>query len=136
MNEFSVNGVEVELFAKFFNKLNVNANYSFTERKNIVALRIPKHKINAGLDYTINDETTVGLNYQFTDKRTDTNFSTFENETLLSFSLVDILFSHELIKNRLKVSASIMNAFNESYSEVIGFTTKGRNYRLGLRLSF
>ena len=136
LNEFSVNGVEVELFAKFFNKLNVNANYSFTERKNIVALRIPKHKINAGLDYTINDETTVGLNYQFTDKRTDTNFSTFENETLTSFSLVDILFSNELIKNRLKVSASIMNVFNESYSEVIGFTTKGRNYRLGMRLSF
>ena len=134
--DFMVNGVEVELFAKLVNNLDLKANYTFTERKDAIALRIPKHKINASLDYKLNDKTFVGLNYQFTDKRTDTDFSTFMNETLTSFSLVDILFNLELIPNRLKLSATVMNLFNESYTEVIGFTTKGRNYRLGMRLNF
>jgi len=134
-DDFTVNGVEVELFAKLVENLDLKANYTFTERKEVIALRIPKHKINASLDYKINDKTFVGLNYQFTDKRTDTDFSTFMNETLTSFSLVDILFNHELIPNRLKLSVSVMNLLNESYTEVIGFTTKGRNYRLGIRLN-
>ena len=46
-DEFTVNGVEVELFYKLLKNLEFNANYTFTERKNIVALRIPKHKVNA-----------------------------------------------------------------------------------------
>lgn len=136
VNDFTVNGVEVELSAKLVKNLQFNANYTFTERKDVVTLRIPKHKANASLDYTVNDKTFVGLNYQYVDDRVDTNFSTFENETLNSFSLIDILFNRDIIPNRLKLSASIQNLFNEKYTEVVGFTTKGRNYRLGMRLSF
>jgi len=135
-DEFTVNGVEVELFAKLIKNVSFNANYTFTERKEKVALRIPKHKANASLDYTVNAKTFIGLNYQFVDERIDTDFSTFENKSLNSFSLVDVLFSRELIPNRLKLSGSVSNLFNEEYTEVIGFTTKGRNYKLGLRLSF
>ena len=135
-DDFTVNGVEVELFAKLVENLALTTNYTFTERKDVIALRIPKHKINASLDYAINDKTFIGLNYQFTGKRTDTNFSTFMDESLNSFSIVDLLFNHDLIPNRLKVSASVTNLLNENYTEVIGFTTKGRNYRLGMRLRF
>ncbi len=135
-DEFTVNGVEVELSSKLLKNLGFTANYTFTERKDKVALRIPKHKANASLNYTVNDKTFLGLNYQFVDERVDTDFTTFENKILGSFSIVDVLFSRELIPNRLKLSASISNVFNEEYTEVIGFTTKGRNYKLGLRLNF
>ncbi len=135
-DEFTVNGVEVELSSKILKDLGFTANYTFTERNDKVALRIPKHKVNASLDYTVNAKTFIGLNYQFIDKRVDTDFATFENKTLGSFSLIDVLFSRELIQNRLKLSTSISNIFNEKYTEVIGFTTKGRNYKLGLRLNF
>jgi vitamin B12 transporter len=135
-DEFTVNGVEVEFTSKLLKNLSFNANYTFTERKDKIALRIPKHKVNASFDYTVNTKTFIGINYQFVDKRLDTDFATFENKTLGSFSLIDVLFSHELIVNRLKLSASVSNLFNEEYTEVIGFTTKGRNYKLGLRLNF
>ncbi len=135
-DEFTVNGVEVELSSKLLKSVRFNANYTFTERKDKVALRIPKHKANVSLDYAVNTKTFVGLQYQFVDERVDTDFSTFENKTLSSFSLVDIIFNHELIANRLKLTASITNLFKEDYTEVIGFTTKGRNYKLGFRLSF
>ncbi len=135
-DDFTVNGVEVELSTKLVENLQFNANYTFTERKDIVALRIPKHKANASLNYAMNAKTFVGMNYQYVDDRIDTNFSTFENEILNSFSLIDLLFNRDIIPNRLKVSASIQNVLNEAYTEVIGFTTKGRNYRVGMRLNF
>jgi vitamin B12 transporter len=135
-DEFTVNGVEVELSAKLTESLQFNANYTFTERKDVVALRIPKHKANASLNYTMNAKTFVGLNYQYVDDRVDTNFSTFENETLNSFSLIDVLLTRDVIPNRLKISASVQNVLNTAFTEVIGFTTKGRNYRVGMRLRF
>jgi len=133
-DEFTVNGVEVELWSQICNNLSFDANYTFTERKDKVALRIPKHKVNASVNYTVNSKTFLSLNYQFVDERVDTDFTIFENKSLKSFSLIDVLFSRDLIENRLKLSASVNNVFNEDYAEVIGFTTKGRNYKLGLRL--
>ncbi len=134
--DFSVHGVEVELSSKLTEKVSLSANYTFTERKDVVALRIPKHKVSASINYTVNAKTFIGLNYQFVGDRTDTNFSTFENETLNSFSLVDIQFNRDIIPNRLKLLASIQNVLNAEYTEVIGFSTLGRNYRLGMRLNF
>ena len=134
--DFSVHGVEVELSSKLTEKVSLSANYTFTERKDVVALRIPKHKVSASINYTVNAKTFIGLNYQFVGDRTDTNFSTFENETLNSFSVVDMQFNRDIIPNRLKLLASIQNVFNAEYTEVIGFSTLGRNYRLGMRLNF
>jgi len=134
--EFEVNGVEVELYSKITKDLSFNANYTFTERKDVITLRLPKHKANASLNYDINKKTFASLRYQYTDDRIDTDFSTFENKNLSSFSLVDLFFSRQLIQNRLKMSVSVSNLLDEEYTEVIGFTTKGRNYKLGFRLNF
>lgn len=135
-DKFTVNGVEVELSTKVFKNVSFDANYTFTELNDKIALRIPKHKVNASLNVTLNTKAFLRINYQYVDKRLDTDFSIFKNKTLDSFSLVDVLFNQELIKNRLKLSASITNLFNAEYTEVIGFSTKGRNYKLGLRINF
>lgn len=134
--EFEVNGIEVELNCKIVKNLAFNANYTFTERKDIVSLRIPKHKANASLNYDINKKTFASISYQYIDDRLDTDFSIFENKTLDSFSLVDVFFSRQLIQNRLNMSISVSNILDEEYTEVIGFTTKGRNYKLGFKLNF
>ena len=134
-DEFEVNGVEIELSAEPFENANFTANYTFTERKDQVALRIPRHKANASFIYNFSENTSASLNYQFTGERIDTNFATFENENLSSFSVFDLYFSHQLIATKLKVFASLNNVFNEEFVEVIGFTTRGRNARIGLLLN-
>src|SRR5690606_21919912 len=47
MGDFTVNGVETELSVKPVDFLQLDANYTFTENRDQVALRIPKHKVNA-----------------------------------------------------------------------------------------
>jgi vitamin B12 transporter len=134
--DFTVKGVEIEVEAKLTNTLDFNVNYTFTEKDDVIALRIPKNKVNVSLNYTPNSKNYVSLKYQFVDDRLDTDFSTFQNETLKSFSLIDALYSHDLIPNKLKIYTSITNILDEDYTEVIGYTTKGRNYKLGFSFKF
>ncbi len=137
-DEFKVNGIEVELSSKLTKGLNVNANYTFTERKDGVIFRAPKHKANLNVGYAVNNKTYFSLNYQFTGDRTATAFNAdfTERLTLESYSLLDFNVNHTVIKNRLKFYGTVSNIFNEDYEEVFGFATLGRNYRVGLKFDF
>ena len=136
--EFKVNGVEVEMTSQLAEGLNLSANYTFTERKDGIIFRAPKHKANVNLGYTINDGTYLSLNYQYTGERTATAFNADFTERLLleSYSLLDLNLNHTIIKDRLKLYGTVSNIFNEEYQEVFGFSTLGRNYRLGLKFDF
>ncbi|MFD1615363.1 TonB-dependent receptor plug domain-containing protein [Gelatiniphilus marinus] len=131
----TVHGFELEAELKTIKDLSITANYTFTELKDGVRLRIPKHKANASLGYNFCKNTYASINYQFVGSRTDTNFSTFANEELESFSLVDLYFSQHIIKNKVKLFTSVTNVFNEDYFEILGYTTKGRNVNLGLHIN-
>lgn len=135
LTDATVHGFEAEVQVDVKKNLALSANYTFTEVKDGVRLRIPKHKANASLGYAICENTFASLNYQFVGKRTDTNFTTFTNEDLSAYSLVDLYFSHKLLKNKVKVFANITNLFNEDYFEILGYTTRGRNVNLGLNLN-
>ncbi|SHI29000.1 TonB-dependent receptor plug domain-containing protein [Algibacter luteus] len=131
----TVHGLELEAEIDLIENLSVSTNYTFTEVKDGVRLRIPKHKANASLGYNFSKKSFASLNYQFVGSRTDLNFSTFVNEDLSSYSLVDLYFSHKLIHNKLKLFATVTNLLNEDYFEILGYTTKGRNVSLGLNLN-
>jgi len=131
----TVNGVEIEAEINIMKDLSFNANYTFTELKEGTRLRLPKHKANASLGYNFSNASYMSINYQFVGSRMDTDFSTYENVKLDSFSLVDIYFSQKLIKNKLKLFASVTNLFNTDYVEIVDFTTKGRNVNIGLNIN-
>ena len=131
----TVHGFEAEANITFVKSVLLTANYAFTYIKDGVRLRVPKHKVNAGLGYQICENQYASLSYQFVGTRMDTDFSTYQNVKLGAFSLVDLYFSHKLIKHKVKVFASITNIFNEDYFEIIGFSTKGRNVNLGLNIN-
>jgi len=134
-NTIDAQGMEVELDWLLADKLRLNSNYTFTERKGDNAIRIPNHKINTSLAYTISQRTNASIIYAFTGARLDTDFNTFTDVELSSFSLVDLYVSHEILPGKLKLFLNAGNLFNETYTEVIGFTTKGRNIRIGMNLN-
>ncbi|WP_431161588.1 TonB-dependent receptor plug domain-containing protein [Flagellimonas beolgyonensis] len=134
-DEINAHGLEVELGWLPVDNLQIDANYTFTERKGDNAIRIPKHKANLTIGYQW-EQTQFTLGYAYTGSRLDTNFMTFSNETLEAFSLVSLTIGHELIPNRLRVFLNVENLLNEEFTEVIGFTTRGRNFRAGMNLNF
>ena len=76
-------------------------------------------------------KTQLSLNSKFVDATSD-----FGGIALPSYRLVDLFLNHRLIENRLTVFGSVTNLINEDYQEIAGFSTRGRNYKLGLKLKF
>ncbi len=134
-DEIDANGVEVEATWLPLSNFSVNANYTFTERKGDNAIRIPKHKANVSVWYQFCESTNTSLSYAYTGERFDTDFSTFTDVALDPFSILNLSVQHELIKNKLNVFVNADNLLNEDYRELLGFTTRGRNFRVGLSLN-
>ena len=130
-NKLHARGIEIEASATAIEKLSITANYTFTEYKESLAHRIPKHKANLQLGYNFFKTTFASLSYQYTHDRFENSFVPL----LDSFSLVNLYFSHTALKNKIKFFAGIDNILNENYQDVPGYTTKGRNVRLGFQLT-
>ncbi|NHF59378.1 TonB-dependent receptor [Flavobacteriaceae bacterium TP-CH-4] len=136
-NTIDAQGVELETNWNPLKALTIAANYTFTERKGDNAIRIPKHKINTSLAYRISDRTNALVSYTLTGERSDSDFRSFPtiDVPLDSFSLVDVYLGHFLLADKLKLFLNVNNLFNQAYTEVLGFTTRGRNVRVGCSLS-
>ncbi|MEH6407149.1 MAG: TonB-dependent receptor [Leeuwenhoekiella sp.] len=133
--DFTVQGAEFEVETQPITDLHVRANYTFTENKDKMTVRIPKHKVNATLGYDFTDETYASFSYQYNASRQDTDFTTYENVTLDSYGLLDFYVSQTILHNKMKVFAGVNNIFNEDYLELVGYTTRGRNIRFGFNIT-
>lgn len=134
-NTIDAQGVEFEVEWRPVDKLRLDANYTFTERKGDNAIRIPKHKVNVLAGYNFSDRTYFSASYSYTGMRTDTDFNTFTDLELDPFSLFGLFFSHSIIDGKMGINFAIDNLFNTEFTEVIGFNTRGRNMRLGINLT-
>tara|TARA_R110002051_G_scaffold315_2_gene1416 strand:+ start:7214 stop:9085 length:1872 start_codon:yes stop_codon:yes gene_type:complete len=128
------NGVEVGFSSKPAKDFILNANYTLTNCKEGLALRVPKNKANVSFGYSIGVKSYVGLTYQYVSDRTDTDFATFSEVTLDSFSIANLQLKHDF-SNRFGAFVAVENILNEKYTELVDYTTKGRNVRLGFKMS-
>jgi vitamin B12 transporter len=136
--ETKAKGVEASLNIALTSKLQLNGNYTFTQVDKALDRLIPKHKVNAGLGYQPNSRTFLSIDYQYFDARNDAFFdgNTFGVVTtqLGSYQLVNATAKYELIKNRLTVFGAATNILNEEFVENVGYSTRGRNFKVGLNI--
>ena len=124
-------GVELELNASFLENVSIQTNYTFVEYKEDLARRIPKHKVNFKVGYEITSFTYASLSYQYTHEIFENSFSPL----LDSFNLFNLYFSHQPWEKKIKFFGGIDNLLNQKFEEIPGYTTKGRNVRLGFTLT-
>lgn len=128
---FLARGLETELLFTPIDDLSFTINYGYIHRDKSLLLKIPQHKVGLNVSYELNAHTNLSLNSKFIDATAD-----FGGLTLPSYRLVDAFINQRLIENRLTIFGSVTNIFNEDYQEIAGFSTRGRNYKLGLKLQF
>ncbi|WP_299248583.1 TonB-dependent receptor [uncultured Aquimarina sp.] len=139
--DIEVNGVELEANGKFIDdKLSINANFTYTNIDKLENnIRIPENSLQATIGYQLSSKTFTSLSYQYNGERTDTNFDpvTFAPTPvpLDSYGILDFYISHQLLSN-MTVFAAMNNITNEEYQEIFGFSTRGRNARVGFNLKF
>jgi len=134
--DFYAHGLETNFKIKVSNKIQFTGNYTFTKVAE-TKIRIPKNKFNAHLSWAAGQNTHFGLDFNFTDKRTDSFFdlSTFTSTkvVLKSYSLVSLQVNHFFLKKQFKLYGNLTNIFNVNYQELVGFTTRGRNFLIGIQ---
>ena len=137
---YTAKGIETILSVSASEKLKFNANYTFTQVEEPLQRLIPKHKGNLSLDYDFYEKASFNLAYQYVDKRKDAFFDAGTYETtpviLDAYQLVNAVGNFKIIKNRLNVFASVNNIFNADFTEAIGYSTRGRNFKIGLNVTF
>ena len=78
------------------------------------------------------------VSYQYLDDRNDTfydgNLYEIVSAKLDSYQILNALVKFEVISNRLNVFGNVTNVFNQDFTENSGYSTRGRNFNIGLNL--
>jgi vitamin B12 transporter len=131
-------GVEMGINYAVSDKINLNANYTFTQVDEALSRLIPKHKVNGSVDFSATKRLFFNTNYQYVDARQDAFYDGNTYATVYtklgSYQLVNALVKYELVQNRLSIFGTVTNILNEDFVENIGYSTRGRNFKLGLNI--
>ena len=109
----------------------VNELKALNRRLESLLLKIPQNKFFVKADFHLLTSTFTSLSYRFVDATKD-----FGNVALPSYNLVDFFVNHSMLADTVTFYGSVTNIFNEDFQEIAGYTTRGRNYNIGLRLQF
>lgn len=149
-NYFNVNGkniakgIETMVSYALNDKINFNANYTFTELERQSRILNPKHKVNASVDLRANERLGFNVSYQFVSDRI-TNYTVYDpitwmptevSEILKDYQLLHANLRYEVLKNRMNVFAAVDNILDKDFVETRGYSTRGRNFKIGITLLF
>ena len=146
INKSETKGVEVYLQAKPSADLSVNANYTYTDNKdlspgsadeNLPLLRRPKNKAAINIGYNFAKSINTEVEAIFVGKRDDKDFSTYPATriTLDSYTLLNASATYK-VNDLLQLYGRLVNILDSSYEEIYGYGTAGRSGYIGLKISF
>nr|WP_294936699.1 TonB-dependent receptor plug domain-containing protein [uncultured Flavobacterium sp.] len=138
-----VKGIETMLSYALNDNIKFNANYTFSELERQSRILNPKHKANASVDIRANSRLGFNVNYQFVSDRItehtvyDATWTpTLVTEVLKDYQLVNANLRYELIKGRMNTFAAVDNILDKDFVESRGYSTRGRNFRVGVNILF
>ena len=124
-------GVELSYANQVYDAVDLRLNYTFTELKEGELLRLPKHSLNAQLGIPLS--ASEGLNAVFTHRG---ERQAVDTSILEDYNIVDLSYAKTFGEGSLIARFWVSNLFDVEYVEIANFTTKGRNFRLGLNYTF
>lgn len=95
--------------------------------------RVPQSSLNASAGFQVNSRLYLSISQRFAGKRFEPIYGGKPKE-LANFNTTD-LFGQQAIGKRFKIYAGLKNIFNVQYQEVMGYTARGRNFVLGVRVN-
>ena len=133
-------GFELEFGVKPHQAIRVNTFYAHVTAKlkpTNTFYRRPKNSFGADFAFALSKKMDFNLIYKFVGERTDLyyNNKTFKpiELTLDPYHIVDTYIQCKP-QPKLTLFADVKNVFNENYVDAIGYTTKGINFNVGVKV--
>ncbi|MDX6747246.1 TonB-dependent receptor plug domain-containing protein [Polaribacter sp. PL03] len=137
------NGFEVSTKIIPTSFLTVNASFTYVDRDQTEDFNdyIPENKFVAGLDITPFDNAFFNFTYRNVGERTIFDrYGSFgtagEDVVLENYQVLDFMTNYKVLGDTVTFFATVTNILNEDYDDVLGYSTRGRNYKVGVRLQF
>jgi vitamin B12 transporter len=124
------------------NTIQLFSNGAFIDKKiqTVGLVRRPSTG-NLNITYKVNNQLSLTANIKYVGTRTDIYYNSalgplgaLSNNGLSDYTLFDFVFRYCFTKN-LTATLLTENIFNVKYSEIYGYTTRGRGFYLNLRYS-
>ncbi|TXF74893.1 TonB-dependent receptor plug domain-containing protein [Chryseobacterium sp.] len=140
VEENEVKGLEVGVRYKINEMVNFGGNFGFVEKdKEATMLRQPKQRVNSYIEILPFKTTRVNFSHQFVSKRNDAYYDSsafsIKNVVVDSYNLFNLNINQK-ITQKLESYLNIGNLFNTSYTDVIGYNTRPRNFTFGVNYNF
>lgn len=125
-------GFEVQVTGKLAKKLKIDLQSTYTNTQDGDLRYLPKFSSQSALVYLINTKRQVNIRLQSTGKRFG-----LDNTTVLEpYTLLHLSFQNKLERIPLQFFFHATNLLNTDYIEIENYTTRGRNFILGLNYHF
>ncbi len=139
-DENKVKGFELGLDYKLNEIIKFGGNFSFVEKdKSETMLRQPKQRVNSYLEILPFKTTRINISHIYVAKRADSYYDSttwsVKNVENGSYNLFNLNVNQKISHN-IETYFNVGNLFNHSYVDVVGYTTKPRNYTLGVSYKF
>ncbi|MDD7914180.1 TonB-dependent receptor plug domain-containing protein [Polaribacter ponticola] len=137
------NGFEVNTKIIPTDFLAINASYTYVDKDNLEDFNdyIPANKFVAGLDITALENAYFNFTYRSVGERTYFDrygsFGNFGGDIILpSYQVLDFAVNYKVLNETVTFFGAVTNILNEDYDDILGYSTRGRNFKVGLRLQF
>lgn len=138
-----VKGIESNLEYSFNKNILFKTNYTFAELDKFSKVLNPKHKVNTSIGFTF-DRFNANVSHQFVSNRyieyTTYPAPTFDpvlqTDILKDYQLVGANISYQILKNRMSMFFAADNILDKDFVESRGYSTRGRNFKVGVTLQF
>jgi len=130
-------GIEVEAQWSPHRRLDFSGSLTFLEAEegDIEEIRRPDFTASAQATWRPRDDLSLTGTLDHTGSQLDTDFATFSNVELDSFTLLGANIRYD-VNDIVTLSLRGENLFDEDYQEVIGFNAPGRTISAGLSANF
>jgi len=140
LETIDVSGIEADVTFTISEELITTVGYAFVDKTSDIDY-IPKNKLTASFE--VNPIKNLAISTMFKNVGKRSLFDAFgsfgeagKDVILPSYSLLDMNVNYKVLEGKVLFFGSITNLLNEEYEETIGFNTRGRNFKMGIRIQF
>mgnify|MGYP006074934123 FL=1 len=136
-------GLELNVRVAATSFLSINSSYTYIDSNDLEDFNdyIPANKFVAGIDITPFENAFLNVTYRNVGERTIFDrygsFGTVGDDVILEeYQVLDFMANYKVLEDTVTFFIAATNLLNEDYDDIFGYETRGRNYKVGVRLQF
>ena len=136
-------GLELNFRVAATSFLSLNSSYTYIDSNNLEDFNdyIPANKFVTGIDITPFENAFLNFTYRNVGERTVFDrygsFGTAGDDVILEeYQVLDFMANYKVLEDTVTFFIAATNLLNEDYDDIFGYETRGRNYKVGVRLQF